>query len=199
MSNWLYGTQVPTTAWRSAMTVPRELKLASYKGSIIVRSVPVEQLNDLKGKTFNYNNVSVGGQFDLGKRISKIPGQCLLKMESASTGSFTINLANAKNEKLVIGFDKNENQYFIDRSYAGIVDFNKAFAGKFVAPRLSGNKTVKLTLVVDRASIELFADDGATVMTCIFFPSEPFDNMRIQSDKGLQISSLSLTPLRSIW
>ncbi|WP_157750518.1 GH32 C-terminal domain-containing protein [Mucilaginibacter gotjawali] len=122
-----------------------------------------------------------------------------MDLQTNSLNDFALELANSNNEKLIIGFDKNANQYFIDRTKAGVHDFNKDFAGIFKAPRFVANKSVKLTLVVDRASVEIFADGGATVMTCIFFTEKPLNKVSILSDSAIRIKSLSIAGLKSIW
>jgi hypothetical protein len=45
---------------------------------------------------------------------------------------------------IIGGFGQKGNEYIIDRTKAGIHDFNKDFAGIFTAPRLSGTKSIKL-------------------------------------------------------
>ena len=95
---------------------------------------------------------------------------------------------------MLIGYDASENKYYIDRSHSGIVSFEKGFAQKSTAKRLEKSKGVNLTLVVDRSSVELFADDGLTVMTSIFFPTAPFTSIKINSE-GLKISQLTLQEL----
>jgi fructan beta-fructosidase len=199
MSNWLYGTKVPTATWRSAMTIPRELKLTEYNGSILVKSNPVKELGKLKERNFNKNNFTVKKTFNLNRLAGKISGQSVIKLETGSVGDFSIEFSNPGDDKLIAGYDGRANQYYIDRTHAGIADFYKGFAGKFTAPRLSHNRTVKLTLVSDAASVELFADDGATVMTCIFFPKKPFSKVSLRIGNTIKIKSLSWSGLKSVW
>jgi fructan beta-fructosidase len=54
-------------------------------------------------------------------------------------------------------------------------------------------------LIIDNASVELFADDGLSVMTEIFFPNELFSNINIQSANGFTIRSLKYNAMKSIW
>ena len=56
-----------------------------------------------------------------------------------------------------------------------------------------------MTLIIDDASIELFADNGMTTMTQIFFPNTPYTNMKIESNGGFQIEKLQFSELRNIW
>ncbi|WP_172885307.1 glycoside hydrolase family 32 protein [Mucilaginibacter gotjawali] len=59
MSNWSYATQVPTASWRSAMTIPRDLKLISIDGNILLTSMPVKAILKLKQQPILAGNVHV--------------------------------------------------------------------------------------------------------------------------------------------
>jgi fructan beta-fructosidase len=54
-------------------------------------------------------------------------------------------------------------------------------------------------LIIDDASVELFADNGLSVMTEIFFPTVPFSDIHVQSSKGFKIKKLSYIKLKTIW
>jgi fructan beta-fructosidase len=199
MSNWLYANQVPTKEWRNAMTIPRELKLATYKNSIVIISQPVKEIDNLNENTISLNNINIQKGFDLFSRTGKVAGQYILKLNANEIKSYSIVLSNNKNERVIIGYDKTVRQYYIDRSQSGNVDFNKDFGRKYTAPRLSDNKDTQLTLVVDASSVELFADGGSTVMTGVFFPGKSFNKIYIQSGDGFVIKKLTYSPLKSIW
>ena len=102
-------------------------------------------------------------------------------------------------EKVVVGYDKKTNKYFIDRTNSGKTDFEKGFAAKHTAPRFSDKRYVDLTLIIDNASIELFADNGLSVMTEIFFPNALLSQIAIQSADNFRIKSLQYNKLKSIW
>jgi fructan beta-fructosidase len=53
--------------------------------------------------------------------------------------------------------------------------------------------------VLDDASLELFADDGLSVMTAIFFPSKVFSQVVIQSRDNFRIKNLAYTRMKSIY
>ena len=48
MNNWLYGQSIPTSPWRSAMTVPRQLSLRDVHGALRIVQSPVRQLKELR-------------------------------------------------------------------------------------------------------------------------------------------------------
>ena len=93
---------------------------------------------------------------------------------------------------------KKKNNYYIDRTESGKVDFEKGFAAKHSAPRFSNNENLDLTLIIDNASVELFADNGLTVMTEIFFPDSLYSNIAIQSHGNFKIKSLQFNKLKTI-
>jgi len=200
MSNWIYANQVPTRQWRNAMTIPRDLKLERINGDICLTAQPVKEINRLAAQgSVSFSNINVEQTVDLSSKWKDTSSRYMLTMHAAAIKDFFITLSNAKGEQLALGYDKESNHYYIDRIQSGKTDFNKEFANKYSAPRISTEKELSLTLIVDAASVELFADKGLTVMTTIFFPEKPYTQIHIGSNDHLQIQRLSLTPLQSIW
>ncbi|MBD0276629.1 MAG: GH32 C-terminal domain-containing protein, partial [Flavisolibacter sp.] len=46
---------------------------------------------------------------------------------------------------------------------------------------------------------ELFADNGLSVMTEIFFPATPYTDVSIQSAENFQVKSLQYNKMKRIW
>jgi fructan beta-fructosidase len=205
MSNWDYATVVPTLAWRSAMTLPRALTLQKTSAGYRLFSLPVKELQMLRTASHKIENQEIAGEIDLTKRLEFPPAQMELTLEielaEASPANFGIELSNAKGEKYRIGYDAAANKFYSDRTQAGEGAFSKKFAEKIhTAPRLSTDKTLRLHLFFDVASAELFADDGATAVTDIFFPSEVFSTVKIYAEKGkVKLSKGEAYSLKSIW
>ena len=198
MSNWQYADRVPTEKWRSAMTVPRDLSIEKLGDKYLVKSKPVDELNTLAEQPMTMENIDAT-KVDLTAKTGKLTGPAMLKLTADKLVGFSITLANDQGQKLVIGYDKAGNNYFIDRTASGKVDFAKGFAGKHTAPRFSGKENFDLTLIIDNASVELFADSGLSVMTEIFFPDKIYSDIHIQSENGLKIKSLRYNKMKSIY
>ena len=111
-------------------------------------------------------------------------------------GSFSISLLNEQGEEIEIGYDKKNNQYFIDRIRSGKTDFQKDFAARHTASRFAVSPKMTLSLLIDVSSVELFADGGLTVMTAVFFPNLPFNKMTLQSTNSTFIKSLEYYTIR---
>ena len=198
MSNWQYATIVPTQKWRSAMTVPRDLGIEKVEGKFIIMSHPVKELAAIYNNSTSLENI-FARNYNLTEKIGKLTGPASISLASDRIEPFTITFSNDKKEKVVVGFDIAGNKYFIDRCNSGNISFEKGFARKHIAPRIATKEKVDVTLIIDNASIELFADNGLTVMTEIFFPSTPFTNIQIQSPTKFKIKSLKYSKMNTIW
>lgn len=198
MSNWEYANVVPTQKWRSAMTVPRELDLSKKGAKYYVTSQPVKELEILNKTSLHLHDIDAKS-FDLTSRTGELSGPAYLKITSDKIESFSIILSNSLNEKVSIGYDAIGNNYYIDRTKSGNTDFAKRFAAKATAPRLSDDTSMNMILVIDDASVEMFADNGISVMTSIFFPNETFSQINIQSPDNFSINELTFHKMKSIW
>ena len=58
---------------------------------------------------------------------------------------------------------------------------------------------MKITLIVDVSSVELFADDGLTVMTAIFFPDKPFNLMEVKPEKNFATKEVKYASVKSVY
>ena len=199
MANWMYANQVPTDKWKNAMTIPRELKLKHVGKDIFLTSEPVAELNAIEKKPVLLNNVMVDKDMDLSKKTGEIVLPFRLDISFKKTNYFTLELSNEMGEKLLIGYDKKTNQYFIDRTASGKVDFQNGFAAKHMAPRLTDNAIINISIIADESSVELFADDGLTLMTEIFFPAKPYNQIHLLSNEKVLVTKLRYTALKRIW
>jgi fructan beta-fructosidase len=201
MSNWQYANVVPTQKWRSALTVARSLSLENTPSGLRLVSAPVKELQGLYGATHQLEAQTVSDALLLSEKLpSKTPTfELNLDLETRdAAGGFAVELSNSKNQSILIGYDASRKQYYIDRTKAGPGDFSKDFAGIHYAPRIAGTPAFSLKLLVDVASVELFADGGKTVMTEIFFPEEKFTQIKLIADKGpLKLRSGQLSVLQA--
>lgn len=200
MSNWLYANVVPTENWRSAMTVARELILQETPEGLRLVSNPVKEIESLYREKHTLNPQQFSEALNISQLLGFTGATYELSMEAdAGNKAFAVELFNDQDEKVIIGYNPDSQRFYINRSNLGDIDFSDAFAGIHYGPRLSNDPSVKLRLLVDVASVELFADNGQTAMTEIFFPQEKLDKVRLVSDESISIRSLSITDLASIW
>ncbi len=195
MNNWQYANKVPTASWRGATTVPRELGVKEVNNELHLTSTPVKELNALDGKTTTLTNLAVNGSTDLTAKTGGQYNTFKVELSAPATADFALVLTNEQGNELAIGYDKSANVYYIDRTKSGKTNFEKDFGKRNTAPRLSTDKTVLLTLLVDVASAELFADNGLSVMTSVFFSTNELTKLSIRSATGATISKMTYTKL----
>ncbi|RME68471.1 MAG: glycoside hydrolase family 32 protein [Alphaproteobacteria bacterium] len=206
MSNWAYAQAVPTTPWRSAMTLPRELTLHESTHGPSLRTRPVRELARLRTETHTIAARRVAGESPIAipaSAVSRADMQVSFTADGDAT-RFGLAFSNDAGDVYRIGFDAVWNEYFSDRRQAGDHDFSAAFA-KAVhrAPRPARDgpiDTIAMRLILDVASVELFADDGETVMTEIFFPSQPFTRVSFFAEDGaVSAGDGTIHALQGIW
>jgi len=201
MSNWQYAQVVPTGVWRSAMTLPRELKLISENNKYLLTSEPVKEIQLLRESKTELKPGLIKEKLEIAE--PPMPAELDLKFSIPATDAstdFGIELYNSKGENLLIGYDKAKGEFYVNRTNAGNSDFSKDFSGIHVSPFALGGSSVDMHLVIDAASVELFAMSGKVVMTEIFFPTESFSGIRLYSKNGnVQLDSGTVYKLNSIW
>jgi len=199
MSNWLYANLVPTETWRNGLTIARELGLEKYSGEYYVTSKPVKEIVGIQSGSLSFRDVEISKGFDLMQRVKNASIPCQIELDMLKRKNFELILSNPNGEELVFGFNKEKNEYYIDRTKSGKTDFHPDFAGISTAPRISSDSRMKTTLVIDKTSIEVFADGGLSVMTGIFFPTVPYNKIMMRSSDGAVVNELQYHGLKSIF
>jgi fructan beta-fructosidase len=185
MSNWDYAQKVPTQLWRSAMTLPRELSLKSTEKGVRLFQKPVKEVEILRGGKQDISAQNILESVAL-KPTSKCSEMALsFDLSKTTAQDLGVVLSNSKGEKVLIGYEKSTNRFYIDRTEGGKKDFEKRFSGRHYAPREATSNVLKMNLHIDVASVELFADDGGLAMTDVFFPNEDFTQIAIFSKNGV--------------
>jgi fructan beta-fructosidase len=201
MSNWQYANRVPTEAWRSAMTIPRELTLRKINDMLYLCSQPVKEIEQLhKSKSVEENFLPLGDSVSKTLNLSSL-AEINFTIERTSTQSdFVVELKNDIGEYLHIRFDGEKNQFILNRDHAGKNDFSAEFGGNHLGYRASTDLNIPMSLFLDVSSLELFTDNGSLVMTEIFFPTVPFNQLLVHAPEGdVKINLTNKHILKKIW
>lgn len=205
MGNWQYAQQVPTEGWRSAMTLPCVLTLKNTANGHRLFMNPVSELNKLRTTTKLIQPTDIEGIVDMTKQISLSPSQMEIKVDFEwdrnTPADFGIQLSNSRGELYRIGYDTGAKNIYSDRTKAGDHSFSEKFAARIhTASYETNDGTISFRVLFDVASSELFADEGAFVMTDIFFPGEDFNQLGVFANKGkVKISGGEAHGIKRIW
>ena len=199
MSNWQYAADVPTTQFRSANTLPREMELfTSPDGELYVASVPSPELINLRDKIVDKaSNKTIGAK----PLHYKLPGDGLAEIElsfkAVGNDLVSLTLSNDLEEKVVMKYDAKNRTMSFDRRQSGIVDFSQKFPAVTVSPTFENSGEITLRVFIDRSSIELFGNNGEFVMTNLVFPNHPYSNLYLESKDGTaHLESLNVYSLK---
>lgn len=198
MSNWTYANKVPTEVWRSANTITRELRLERLDDKLLLAAQPVDELKSIETEKASIQERTIENALDLFEDMEGGLATYSMDME-LDAESFELELRNSLGEVLVLGFDHEAGEYYIDRRKAGDHSFKPAFGTLARAPRISTDPVIRLKLLVDVSSVELFFDDGLTVMSSLFFPSEEMRDLELIPREAMKIYALRIAKLGSIW
>ncbi len=188
MSNWQYAADVPTTQFRSANTLPREMKLFTQPdGQIYLASVPSPELKSLRGKVVSsLSDKSIGKKGTIVALPSANSGICEItaSLDAKNASQIILTLANKLGDKVVMTYNSADHTISFDRKHSGVVDFNENFPAVTVSPTFEKNGKIDLRIFIDKSSIELFGNDGKFVQTNLVFPNEPYSSLTLQTDGG---------------
>jgi fructan beta-fructosidase len=202
MNNWTYAQSIPTAPWRSAQTIPRSVQIRDIDGTPRLTQRPVRELRRLRTDSVSLGARPVApGTTALGPE--GVSGRTLeIRAEFAPGDAETVGLAvrEGAGERTVVGYDAAADSVFVNRRDAGADDFHEAFPARDGAPLAPRNGRVALHVFVDHSSVEVFANDGARVLTHRIFPAPESDGVSLVAEGGTaRLVGLDAWSLRSIW
>ena len=185
MSNWDYANEVPGKNFRSANTLSRELKLIYNGKHLVLNNYPVKEINTLRGNGEVLPDQRVEKESSIPKLLKNNSGTYDIEMNllPQQASIFGFELTNKKGEQLKFTFDLKTNKLSIGREKSGNVSFSDKFTSGMSAPLLK-RYIYKVRLVVDKASAEIFINQGEIAMSTVFFPTETMNSMTFFSSDG---------------
>jgi sucrose-6-phosphate hydrolase SacC (GH32 family) len=203
MNNWSYAGTVPTAPWRGAQSVPRALALRTTPDGIRLVQQPVAELARLRGVRRHVGARAIpDGTLPLA--AGGVSGNALdivAELEPGTASEFGLEVRTGASERTVIGVDVHARQIFVDRTHSGDVAFAKDFAAtRQTAPLFVQRGRVRLRVLVDWSSVEVFADDGRVVLTEQIFPAPESAGVGLYAKGGTaRLASLDAWPIASAW
>jgi len=199
MSNWLYAQEVPTETWRNAMTVARSLHLKKTEDTYRIFSKPVKELDDYKDTKIEKSSVVVDKNVSIVDTTDASLEKAVItfKIPDFEEKDVAFSFSNTVGDSIIFGYKAKTHRFYIDRSKAGKIDFNKDFGNHVsTGPRTSKETYLPVTIVLDKTSMEIFYDHGETVMTEIFFFNKPVSNFNaLKTNSSYSVEDITINPL----
>jgi sucrose-6-phosphate hydrolase SacC (GH32 family) len=193
MSNWNYASKLPALPGRGEMTVPRFVYLREPSGRSASTSSqePLQLVQEpiLSTPSFQPSQALFGAspyqsivQVNEQLAAKKVAGSAYLLRVTLDPGDAaeagirlrrnTLDPNRAATEETIVGIDHASGRVFVDRTHSGRTDWSPEFAARISAPlKYPQDNSVRLEIVVDHNSIEVFAENGETVLTNLVYPA----------------------------
>lgn len=188
MSNWDYANDIPTKHFKNAMTLPRTIELANNGKHFYLKNYPVKEVKELRVEKVDISTQLLQKSLNINNFLEDNNGAYEILIDFAivenSTSKVVLTLSNHESEKLTFSLNLHKETLTVDRSESGNISFSDKFANtKIIAPLVKEQK-YQLKLFIDKASAELFVNKGKLAITNTIFPSEPYNNIHLEVEKG---------------
>lgn len=208
LGNWSYPYSLPTGDWHGEMSIPRELSLTTAGGRRTLVQKPVPELDALRGKAVDLGGLAAMDSTDdtvtdLGKgRTVEID----LTLDVSRASEAWLGLArgevDGELQEVRVGVNISAGTLYLDRTNGGLKEIDSKDEGtttdfalrREVSYHPTGS-AVRLHLYLDRSSLEVFVDDGATVGSLLVFTDPGCQEIVLGATGTATITSGSLTPL----
>ncbi|HEU4337426.1 MAG TPA: glycoside hydrolase family 32 protein [Nocardioides sp.] len=182
MSNWQYADLVPAATHRGSMTLARHLTLRRDGGGLALVQRPVVRHCPV---LLELHDEPVEGTLTLPVRART----CRIVLDVDPRGASRVGLLVrvGAEHRTPIWVDAASGTVGIDRRASGVVDLHPAFAAEHTARLAVGDGPVRLEVVVDESSVELFAGHGEVVLTDLVFPSPEDDGIAVVAEGGTAV------------
>jgi fructan beta-fructosidase len=193
MNNWQYADKLPSLPGRGQMTLARRIYLRQppahpaptpAQEPLLLVQEPVLEIPARKpyAAMFGAPGFQTIAQANARIAAQKEPGSVYLLRFTLDPGEAseagvrlrrsTANPSEHATEETVVGIDTSTGHIFVDRTHSGKTDWSPDFPARVSAPlKHSQTNAIPIEIVVDNNSIEVFAEDGETVLTNLFYPA----------------------------
>jgi levanase/fructan beta-fructosidase len=186
---WMRESKYPGMPFTGQMSFPTELSLKSTPDGPRIFRTPVSEISSLYGKKMDKTDKNIIPGLKNYNLLKGIHNECV-----RITGVFDVKSSNM----FGITVRKSRKEAGTEISYDVKKQLLTCIGSQM--PLAPVNNKIKLDILVDRASIEIFANNGEKVITDNFTPAEQADDMELWTHGGeLMVDSLEVHEIKSIW
>lgn len=177
--SWMRGGKYPAMPFNQQMSIPVELRLRSTRDGIRLQRNPIREVETLYETTESFRNVDIQSDRPLVPDTRHDCFDIRVSFEPHNEDRFGLIIQGHTIEYCPVEQEIN-------------------CLGR-VAPVPPVDHRIELRLIVDRTSIELFAEDGAVVFSCCYLPEACDHPIELFTKGQTLVADLVISELRSIW
>ncbi|WP_293711604.1 GH32 C-terminal domain-containing protein [uncultured Parabacteroides sp.] len=201
---WMPTLKYPGMPFEQQMNFPTEITLRTTSTGFKAFRMPVREIQNLYDKEYTWENQTINGEEKLDKLNNDLYDM-ELELDVTRSSSFEIALRNvmltydAVKKTLSCGGTPMRNGIIPDNWVSGnkseINDTNNL--GRAFLPARDGK--IRLRILLDRNSVEIFGNDGEVVMSSCFMPEDNNKTYAIRSQGELLVVKAKVYSLKSAW
>ena len=184
MQNWdTCNFRTQNISWFGQMSLPRELSVQNGR----LYQKPVRELEEMRRGKVAYQNVAVSDTVRLeGIKGRKVDMELVIRPEDAGElyRKFAVRFAQNEKYQTSLSFRPRESILKIDRKFSGS---RRAIIHQRRSRVNSRNGELKLRIILDRFSVEVFVNDGEQVMTAIIYTEQQADGISFFGDGAVRM------------
>jgi sucrose-6-phosphate hydrolase SacC (GH32 family) len=178
--SWMAGGKYPNMPFNQQMSFPCQLSLHSDPEGLRIHRWPVREIESLRDKKTIIVDRALGPDETIESEVTGDLFDIEAEFETAGDAEFGFKIRGAE----IWYSTKNSELVCIDKA----------------APMKPEQNRVKIRILVDRSSLEVFGNDGVISMTSCFLPKLAAHNLDIFTRGGkARLVSARINTLRSAW
>lgn len=177
MQNWATCRSQPENArWFGEMALPRELSIRDGR----LYQVPVRELENYHKDCISYQNICVSKETQLDGIRGRILDMSVTVRPGEGRGyeKFKLNLAKGDDNVTTVIYDPHTGLVTFDRTDCGF-NYDIINERSFL---VKAGQELKIRVVMDRYSIELFFNDGAAAATAMIYTPQEHDAISFEAE-----------------
>ena len=195
LNNWQYAEYAPTNPWRGQLSIPRELFLLAREDRLVLAQLPIPELEGLRQGPVSMREVNIPPNDSIkvpaadGTPLHLKVGELILAIDTSDADVVGVRLHVGDEEQTVVKWERltgNGGQIVLDRSQSGRVEFHEAFSRPYTAPYMLNDGLLRLRILLDRSSVEIFAGEGEIVLSALVFAKASSDGLELFAAGGTE-------------
>lgn len=179
MQNWdACNLRSPEDKWFGQMSLPRELFIKNGR----LYQKPIREVDEMRQNKVVHTDVEFSGEIRLeGVKGRKIDMEMTVSPGDAESlyGKFAIRFAQNETYHTAVSFRPHESVLKVDRKFSGS---RRAIVHQRRCLVNGNNGELKMRMILDRFSVEIFINDGEKVMTTTMYTDQSADGISFFAD-----------------
>lgn len=179
MQNWdACNLRSPEEPWFGQMSIPRELSVKNGR----LYQWPIRELDRMRSNKTEHRNISFSGTISLdGVKGRRVDMELALRPgdEENLYQKFAVRFAQNEQYQTSLSFRPRESILKVDRKFSGS---RRAIIHQRRCLVNSTGGRIKMRIILDRFSVEVFVNDGEHVLTATMYTEQEADGISFFGD-----------------